>query len=277
VLAAYGRLLDYDVWAMRAALQDLHGADDTVQALAERICDSDIELCAPHADTVAQLGRPAAAEKMWRRALAGARDRIMLSNYLGGYVELLLDRGDAREALRAARLAADVYSAGGLATLALARERLQEFDEAVRLYAAITERYEDKRRENTFYVRYRQRHDDSRFQEEAQRAAAELFRGGLVRRSLEDFKTAGLRGGVMFDAGNLGEAWRRVGIRPGDFLVGLDGWAVEAYDQLDVVLSFTDAPRVSVVVLRRGAGLIELTGAYPRWKYGPVGPGHSLR
>jgi tetratricopeptide (TPR) repeat protein len=270
VLAAYGKLLDYDVWAMRAAIEDLHGADDEVQALAERICESDVELCAPYADTVAQLGRAAVAEKMWRRGLAGAHDHITLSNFLAGYVELLLDRGDAREALRIARRAADVYSAGGLSTLALARERLQEFDEAARLYAAITERYEDKRRENAFFVRYRQRHEDPRFQEEARRATAELFPGGLVRRSLEDFKRAGHRGGVMFDARNLSEAWRRVGIRPGDFLVGLDGWAVEGRDQLDAVLSFADAPRVSVVVLRRGAGLIEFSGAYPRWKYGPV-------
>ena len=74
----------------------------------------------------------------------------------------------------------------------------------------------------------------------------------------------------MFDARNLNEAWRRIGLRRGDFLVGLDGWAVEGPDQLDAIVTFTDAPQVSVVVLRGGAGLIQLSGAYPRWKYGPV-------
>jgi hypothetical protein len=255
---------------MRAAIADLHDADDTVQALAERICESDVELCAGYAERVSLLGRAAAAERMWRRAVAGARDRITLSNALGPYVELLLDQGNTREALRVARLAADVYSAQGLFTLALARERLQEFDEAARLHAAITERYQDKRLENAFFARYRQRHADGRFEEEARRAMAELFPNGLVQRSLEDFRHAGHRGGVIFDARNLGEGWRRIGVRPGDFLVGLDGWAVESWDQLNAIVTFTDAPRASVVVLRAGAGLIELSGAFPRWKFGPV-------
>jgi tetratricopeptide (TPR) repeat protein len=270
VLEAYGKLLEYDVWAMRAAIADLHDADDTVQALAERACDSDVELCAGYAEHLSVLGRGAAAEKMWRRAVAGARDRITLSNSVGGYVEQLLDQGNTREALRIARLAANVYSAQGLFTLALARERLQEFDEAARLYAAITERYQDKRLENQFFARYRQRHADGRLEEETRRAMAELFPDGLVGRSLEDFRKAGHRGGVMFDARNLGEGWRRIGVRPGDFLVGLDGWAVGSWDQLNAIVTFTDEPRASVVVLRAGAGLIELSGAYPRWKFGPL-------
>jgi len=253
VLEAYGKLLEYDVWAMRAAIADLHDADDTVQALAERACDSDVELCAGYAEHLSVLGRGAAAEKMWRRAVAGARDRITLSNSVGGYVEQLLDQGNTREALRIARLAANVYSAQGLFTLALARERLQEFDEAARLYAAITERYQDKR----------SRTSSSPATASGTPTAAWRRRRGARWPSCSRtvwwgarWRTSGRPGTGAVSCRRtqpgrrLAEDWRS----SGDFLVGLDGWAVGSWDQLNAIVTFTDEPRASVVVLRAGAG-----------------------
>lgn len=268
VLDAYGKVLDYDVWAMRAAFPHLHGADDAAQALAERICASDVEQCAAYAEALLWRGRAAAAEQLWRTALAGARGRIALSNYLAPYVSLLLDRGDTSEALRLARFAADVYSAEGLFTLALAEERLGRPDQAAALYAAITERYESRRKENGFYIRHARRAAGGRFAEQARKALAEVFPSGLVRRTLEDFRRGTHGGGVaLFE--RMDERWRRVGARPGDFLVGFDGYAVENDNQLGVLLTFDDEPQVTAVV-RRGTQLLELSGAYPRLKYGPA-------
>jgi hypothetical protein len=269
VLEAYGKLLEYDTWAMRAAFSDLHGDDGSTEALAERICERDVELCAQYAGPVAWAGRQAAAEKLWRRALEGSHDPIALSNSMDLYVNELLDRGDTGEALRIAKRVGDVYSEQGLFTLGMAHERLEEFDQASRVYATITERYDDKFEENAFYVRYEQRHTDTRFADERRRALAELFPNGLRRQSLDEVKKSGSRGGAPFGS-DLDERWRRIGARPGDLLVAFGGYAVEDESQLRTLLTFTDDPEVSVIVVRRDAGPIGLSGAFPRLKYGPV-------
>ena len=274
VLAAYEKVLEYDVGAMQAALNVLYGEDDEAQRLAERICDIDVERCASYADHLASLDREGPAERMWKRALAASTDSITLSNELGQYVNILFDRGDTQEAMRVAKLAAGVYSGGGLFTLGNLYERLGKYDDAVAQYRKITARYESKNRENTFYIRYGQRHGGDRFQQETALALAEVFPGGLVRRSLAEFQTGGHRGGVFLDDTQLWTTLRRFGVRSGDMVVAVDGFAVSKQPQIDAILTFTDDPMLSVVVYRAGVkvgrGFVEVKGPYRRWKYGPV-------
>lgn len=269
VKAAYEKLLDYDTEAMQGAVFHLHGDEDEVERLSLHICDIDAEQCATYAEYLVSLGRVDSAERMWKRALASARDWIGLSNNLLGYVDLLLDRGEEKQALRIARQAADVYSAEGLRTLGHAYERLSRFDEAARLFAAITARYADMSVENAFYIRYRQRHQGERFGEKGVRALAELFPRGLQRKTLADFQRDGHNGVVTLSGPSLTEDLRRMGIHLDDFLVGVDGFAVENKRQLDVVLTFTDDPNVTVIVMRQGTGFLQFNGPYFRTRYGP--------
>jgi tetratricopeptide (TPR) repeat protein len=272
LLQAYAKVLDYDLAAMATVANGLHDDDDELERLAGRICDIDVERCASYAEYLSTVfGRDQAAEKMWKRGLAGAQDQIGLSNSLGGYVNLLLDRGQTDEALRIARRAADVYSGTGLFTLALALERLGRFDEAAREYAKITQRYGSKDRENTFYVRYGQRYGGERFARESQLALAELFPKGLVRKTVEDFRQQSHQGGVM--GYKHDERLRRLGIHDDDFVTAVDGFVIENQKQMSAVLTFTDDPKMTVIVMRQkgeGKGWLELAGQYRRWKYGPV-------
>ena len=273
VLKAYEKLLGYNAAAIKGAIATIHDTadDDTLQQLAERLCEIDVESCGDSAQTLAQIGREEAAEKMWKRALADARGAIALSNTLGWYVNLLLDRGEEREALGVAQSAAQVYSAAGLFTLGNAYERLGRFREAAREYAKITKRYENPVPENTFYVRYRQRHGTDLFREESDRATAALFPGGLVRKTLADFRRESLRDFVeLRQPGELDERFRRAGLRQGDFLVAVDGFAVANHDQMVAALSFTDEPTLTAIVMRAGSLFTEVSGPYRRWKYGPV-------
>jgi len=273
VLKAYEKLLDYNATAIKVAIDTIHDAtdDDTLQQLAERLCEIDVETCAESAVDLAQLGREEAAERMWKRALAGAREPIGLSTSLGWYVNLLLDRGEEREALGVAQSAAQVYSAGGLFTLANAYERLGRFREAAREYAKITQRYENPVPENTFYVRYRQRYGNDQFGAEADRATAALFPGGLVRKTVADLRRQAPRDFVeLRQPGELDERFRRAGLRQGDFLAAVDGFAIENREQMVAALSFTDEPTLTAIVMRPGSGFIEVSGPYRRRKYGPV-------
>jgi tetratricopeptide (TPR) repeat protein len=269
VLDAYAKLLDYDVYAMEKAVRDISDRDDDLQRLAEHICEADVERCAEYAERVANVDREQPAEKMWKRALAGAQDRIQLSNWLGVYVNILFDRGATSEALRVAKEAADIYSQMGLFTLGFVYERLGRFDEAVAQYAKITERYQDKKFENAFYVRYRQRYGDSRFREEAERATAELFPSGLVRRTLDELQREGHMG--LLPVGQLGVApkLQRAGMARDDRIAAVDGFVVLNDAQFGVVITFTDDPALTVIV-QRGSRFVEVKGHYRRWKYGPV-------
>jgi tetratricopeptide (TPR) repeat protein len=271
VLTAYGSTLEYDLGALVGAVSDLHGADDDAVRFSERICGIDAELCCGYAGYVASLGRPEVAERMWKRALSASRDLITISNGLAGYVGLLLDRGDTTEALRVARRAADVYSHEGLRTLAYAYERLGRFDEAVREYAKIEQRYDSRGSENAFYVRYGYRYGGERFRDKADRAMAEVFPNGLQRRSLADFRREGQRGAVSLNGPNLTEGFRRLGLRAEDLLVAVDGFAVGSQAQFEAVLSFTDEQRISLVYLRRSRDFEEVAGPYVRTRYGPPG------
>jgi len=271
VRIAYDKDLEYDVEAMEGAVFVLHDDDTTVATLSERVCEIDPEKCSRYAGQVADLGRADSAERMWKRAMASARDTITLSNGLQGYVELLLDRGDTPEAVRVARFAAKVYSSGGLETLGYAYERLGRFDEAAREYALVTQRYDDMAVENQFYIRYGQRRPDERFGEQRERALAEVFPKGLQRKSLADFQGSIHGGGTFLGGANLTRGLRRLGLTLGDFVVSMDGFAVESQAQLDSILTFTDEPTVNVVFLRQGKGYQQVTGPYRRTKYGPVG------
>jgi hypothetical protein len=62
------------------------------------------------------------------------------------------------------------------------------------------------------------------------------------------------------------ELLRRVGLKKMDFLVALDGFAVENRTQMDAVLTFTDEPTLTAIVFRRPS-FIEVKGRYHRWKY----------
>jgi tetratricopeptide (TPR) repeat protein len=272
VRAAYGKLLEYDIEAMKGAVYWIYDDDDEVARLSERICDTDAEQCSSYASLVASLGRTDTAERMWKRAMASAQDLISLSVNLQWYVELLLDRGETAEALRVARRAADVYSAGGLEALGYAYERLGRLEEAAQEYALITERYDDMASENQFYIRYGVRHSDDRFREKRDRALAEVFPRGLQRKSLADFQAAGVHGGGVFLGGpNLTRGLRRLGLSLGDLVVGVDGFAVESQAQLDAILTFINEPSIHVVFFRQGKGYQEVQGQYRRTKYGPVG------
>jgi hypothetical protein len=92
-----------------------------------------------------------------------------------------------------------------------------------------------------------------------------------VRKTLADFRRESLRDFVeLRQPGELDERFRRAGLRQGDFLVAVDGFAVANHDQMVAVLSFTDEPTLTAIVMRAGSLFTEVSGPYRRRKYGPV-------
>jgi hypothetical protein len=268
LLAVYGPLLEYNLPVLTRIIENAPD-DAQVETLAQRACDIEVDLCAGYGAHLAEAGREAAARGLFERAMTGSRDPIALSNSVAPYVNLLLDAGETAEAMKVARRAAAVGSALGLFTLAAAHERLGQFDAAAAAYAQITRRYRDPSWEQKFFVRYAQRHGSDRFQDQAARAMAAMFPKGLRRKTKSDFERERHQGGTVMDPGNLTLKLYRFGLRPLDFVVAVDGLVVENNAQMEAVLTFTDDPKLSLLVIRPKEGLLEIRGPYRRWRYGP--------
>lgn len=271
LLKAYEPVLEYNLPALTRIIEGVTDNDEQVERLATRACEIEVDLCANYAAHLAEAGREEGARKLYARAMAGSRDTIALSNALAPYVNLLLDSGATPEALAVARRAAGVGSAVGLFTLASTYERLGRFDAAAEEYARITERYRDPSWENEFFLRYPQRHGGDRFQPQTARATATVFPKGLRRKTKADFEREGHQGGVVMDPGNISPKLRRFGLRSLDFVVAVDGFVVESQEQMNAVLTFTDDPKLTLLIQRQKEGFVEIRGAYRRWKYGPPG------
>lgn len=264
-----GPLLEYDTPAARDVLQVAIQTDTDVGIWQERLCAMDADACIQAGFYFGARGEDARALHAFERALAEARDPVGVANEVNWPVDYYLDHGRQEDALRVATFAANAYSEEGLRTMGRLQERLRRYDEAIMWYRRIAERYEDSSHLDEFYVRYRQRVGDGRYEAEARAALQKLFPQGLTRAALGDFRqapTSGLPEGWRVTG--MTEKLRRVGLREGDVVVAADGFRVRDGNQWVAIRSFRDDPAVSLIVWR-GGGYMELTGPYVRQKFGP--------
>ena len=83
-------------------------------------------------------------------------------------------------------------------------------------------------------------------------ALAEIFPRGLLKKTLAEYKTEATRMCLLtYSASHVPERMRRIGLKGGDCIFGIDGFDVETQEQLDTVLGFTDDPLMTIIVSRR--------------------------
>jgi hypothetical protein len=151
-------------------------------------------------------------------------------------------------------------------------ERLGDREAAEGWYRRIVERYEVRTELLDFYLRQEQRYGDGRYASEAVEARREIFPGGLER-----FGEGSVSGEPARDqaytvsALDFDERVRRIGLRPGDRIVAVDGFRVRNEMQFLCVRSFRDDRTMSLVVWR-DSRLVAFDGYYPRYGYGPARP-----
>jgi len=285
VLHIAGRTVDYDVNMMVWVVEVVR--DDVPLAIraSMQACELDIDTCAPAANKLAQLDQDEVALRLFRKAFrgafGGAVHAIDLSNHVGWYVNLLLDRDEVREALHVANWAGQVYSGAGLQTLGMAYERLGRFRDAAETYRAITERYGQPCCEDDFYVRHARREGDSPFEARTQEAMKALFPGGIKGVTPEQMKATRLREGIrtmqrtdgmslnLF--ANADERLKDLGLTYSDTVLTVNGLRVDTWAQFATVVSFTDEQSVTLIVRRGDGSIEEVSGHYRHWKYGRFG------
>ena len=104
------------------------------------------------------------AVEAYQKAVDLAPGRVGVSNSVDWLVNYYYDHNNTKKALEVADMAADVYSYRGLETKAKLMERMKNYVEAEKLYAAIDERYDDKRIVFKFYERAFRATNDAEYQ-----------------------------------------------------------------------------------------------------------------
>lgn len=259
VLAMLGPLADYDLRALHSALT-LSAAPS--REVLEKRCELDADTC----DDLVNHLREEKLEfidvlERWRR---DPRTRVAFSELSRPLLDAYFEQQRLDDAALLAQEVEDVGSSRGLEVAAVFAERMGRYDVAERKYLAHARRYGRRDLLDDFYLRAEHRQYPGDWRRQAADAAQRVFGGPpqkVTKRQLSE-TDAGVRMGDERDP-----AYRHFGIKKGDVVLSVDGYRVKNLQQLLALAHRTEAPTLTVVVVR-DAELVELTGPFRRQRYG---------
>lgn len=269
--AAAGSLVDYDMVVQAKWLELGGGPDAALRASALEACDKDAEVCLHAGRVLAERGLDDAAARAYERAWRSARDRVAVSHSATWLSQYYFDKEQEDQALAVAHAGAAVGSGAGLQALAMLLERLGRQDEAAKVYEAMADRYPSTATTDLLCFGLRRaRRAGQGIEASATGDWRRLFPRGLQPTSAArpGLAATSARGGIAVAAMGLTEELQPLGVRGGDFVVGVDGLLVSLPEQYRCVLTFKDDPELSVTVVRHGQ-FLDMHGPYTRWRYGP--------
>ncbi|HEU0106948.1 MAG TPA: tetratricopeptide repeat protein [Vicinamibacteria bacterium] len=257
VKAFYGPLTDYDLLAMKRLAATQREDATAYRALFEKIAALVPREYLSLGDYLADLDRDDEAAAAYEKAVEKAPDRVGLSHHVKWLVGYYLDRSRVDRAREVAQMAADVYSGGGLETMAYFQERTGHYAEAEDWRQKNVQRYGNSAQAalDEFYLRYEHRIADGRFGGRSVAALAKVFPGGLERVSLAELTAPPPPGDDVR--------------MEGDTVVAINGYRVHNDQQARVVWTFDDRPDWTMIVWRQGR-YVEEKGRTNRLKYGPI-------
>jgi tetratricopeptide (TPR) repeat protein len=257
VRAFYGPLTEYDLVAMKRLAAAQREDPTAYRALLEKIAALVPFEYLSLGDYLADLDHDDEAAAAYEKAIEKAPDRVGVSHHVQWLVGYYLDRSRVDRAREVAQMAADVYSGGGLETMAYFQERTGHYAEAEDWRQKTIQRYGKSAQAalDEFYIRYEHRIADGRFGGRSVAALAKVFPGGLERVSLAQLTAPPPpEDGVRME---------------GDTVVAINGYRVHNEQQARVAWTFDDRPDWTVILWRQGR-YVEEKGRTKRMAYGPI-------
>jgi tetratricopeptide (TPR) repeat protein len=246
---AMGPLVDYDVNSMYQLAKAAADRPDESLRLYTRVCETYDKYCVHLARLLVSQGKSDAAAAAYRRWVAGARDRVYVSNEVEWLVNYEYEHGRKQEAFRLARMAAEVYSSGGLQTLAKLLEKSGDAAGAEEYFRRASERYDQPGLLLEFYRRRVELFGEDRYKPALERMKQQIFPQGMTLAKIADFGAPPVDG-VLVAGDN--DALKQAGLALGDVIVALDGYRVRNFEQYQVVRSFTDSPQMALIAWHGG-------------------------
>jgi hypothetical protein len=194
-------------------------------------------------DILMSHGQTDEAMEAYRKGATQGNDQVLFSDAVGPLVRYDFNHGQVDEATTLAKRAADVYSRDGLATYAWLLCKLNRGSEAEDIMKQIQERYGGDPLPG-FYALHRDLFPDQYAAEEKA-----VFPHGLQPATLASFTASPSDGALITTAS---PALDKGGLRKGDVIVALDGYATHDDKQYTLVRQFSDAPVLDLIVWRDG-------------------------
>ncbi len=183
------------------------------------------------------------AAEAYQAAIDRGADTVSVSSKSGWLVNYYYEHGQPERAMAIAQEAAEVYSAGGLATMAELLERMGRLKEAESYYEKIKERYNNGKPLMQFHLRT----VSTRPMDPAEMKSmeAKIFPQGIPTVTLAELTGKPARGVLVRDGTEL---TRSVVLKPGAIVVGLDGKRVANSDQYAYVRALSASPEMDFLI-----------------------------
>ena len=204
------------------------------------------------------------AAAYYEKAVELDTDAVSMANNCDWLVKYYHRKGERAKAEHLADRAAEVYSFGGLRTKAELMETEEKYDEALKYYFRIEERYNRAGPLVGFCVRYRAKTGDARFDHEIQQRLKTLFPRGVEKVELKDFKSRPEEGVLIAEDNEL---LQQAGLKKGNIIVALDGIRVYDMTQYQYVRELTNAPELRLLVWN-GKGYSDKKASPPKRRFG---------
>jgi hypothetical protein len=253
---------DFDLGAIGASLKTI--TEESARAeLQRKACAFSSTDCIELADTLVLLKRDEEAAREYERGFSDPSiDSLELSASAGWLVEHYRKAGRLEDARKLAEQAASTGSAAGYQVRGELHEHLREFDDAERDFLHNATQYDDREHLLGFYYRRAEVEHDERYRQKWTKWLAETFPNGLQPE--ETSMPEKPKKGVFVYADS--ERSRKVGIRAGDIIVGLEGFKVESFEQYRAINHFFEQDRVKLTLWR--GSLIKIDAETPNRLFG---------
>jgi tetratricopeptide (TPR) repeat protein len=249
IRAEYGEQCDYDLGLLTTIADRLRNKPQEFQSAYEKICAIDPNQYMTLGYYLATMKMPVEAAAAYQKAVDIAPNRVWVANDCGWLVDYYYDHGQQEKALEVATMAAEVYSHQGLEIMARLLERLGRLDEAEDYFGKINERYDDSGPLFAFYIRQDNAHPGGSYSRKRLRYEHRLFPNGLQHVTLKDFSGSPSDGAQFTASNSTLDYWK---LKAGDVVVAFDGYRIHNEDQYVTVRSFSDSPKMVLIVWHDG-------------------------
>lgn len=259
---SFVKIIDYDLIAMKETADMYKNNPKAYEKYMRKACELDPDLYLGLGAYFLEQNQTDAAVFAYQAAFEMAPDRVRIANSCDWIVNYYFDHNRKDDALKIATEAAEVYSAGGLETMAKLMERMGKLEEAEKHYAAIKERYNDSGALASFYQRNQDKNPS--FAAKLKKITAEFFPNGMEKVQLSDFTDAPADG-VSVNTTNANT--NRANLKRGDVFVALDGWRVRNLEQYMWVRGMKKDPLITLIVWN-GSKYVEISISLPDRRFG---------
>lgn len=243
----YGPLVEYNIEIMNkiSKLYKEKNPDKYVKIISD-ICELDPGYFFVLGDYLVEQKRKEEAAAAYQKGVNKSTDNILVANNCEWLVNYYYDNGKKDKAYALAVRAAEVYSYGGLETMAGLMEKMNRIEEAEDYYLRIKERYDQTGELAGFYFRHS---DVPKYNGKLKKLLKKLFPDDLKEVTLSDFKTVPKKGVIITSSSKKLNSYN---LSRGDIIVALDGYLIETLEQYNAVRSFKDDEKIEFIIWLHG-------------------------